>query len=698
MSDTRHFCPLCPASFRRQEHLDRHRMCHKGDRPFSCTFCSQSFKRSDVLQRHWRTCKARLDAGAGIPKIPASARPQKRRACERCARLKKACSLGSPCEACRSRKQECIYRHSQRSEVVRNSPADSVTSIFGLDDAGFPLQDFSLAALDTEESYMTPSDTFRSLVDSECALSFAQFDSTRLEGPLTTSNNLNFGKFCFLDKFTSGSGFVGSFECMRVPEVKELAVVVTDMLFKDPLDIGSYETYTDISPFGLSLQFDIESAPSERFPDTSRSCTEWLSDPVATITNSLVCALREVTQNRGPGSPVTLNWSPIIEGMCTQFFSPPNIRRYLLYFWTFWYPNCPIIHKPTFDIHSTPHTLLLSMLLIGASFAPEKSVNRNAKIWFDSAEEMVFADDHFRHAVSIEDGVESNFRRRNALKAVQGAYLICLLQNWEGNDDSKRRIRRVRFSMVTSIARELGFSPGSYHYFSADNEDWDRFVAQEEFNRTLSYVFLLDTAFLIFNNTPPKVSVSELNIDPVCSERCFQAPTAAECFHHLSQGNITTPITKYSITALVSQMCHGTLSEGDTAYIAHLGNLNLFILVSAFHTLLFHARNTFAPQAAILPIQQGLNNWKTVWTRHEVLTQSHEHYPTPENCWQRTGFIQYAPEYCTLAQAIISSVQTLGDPKSSASLGLPLSRFDENDMKQVNDFLKWVSNVGLLQV
>jgi hypothetical protein len=99
--------------------------------------------------------------------------------------------------------------------------------------------------------------------------------------------------------------------------------------------------------------------------------------------------------------------------------------------------------------------------------------------------------------------------------------------------------------------------------------------------RTLSYIFLLDTAFVIINNTPPKVSISELNFDPVCPEPCFQAPTAADCFLQSFGGDVvTSPLANLSINALVSQICHGDTDAAGREYIAGLGKLNLFIIVS----------------------------------------------------------------------------------------------------------------------
>ncbi|KAL2839346.1 hypothetical protein BJY01DRAFT_237136 [Aspergillus pseudoustus] len=687
MSDSHHLCPQCHASFRRLEHLERHLLCHRGDRPFCCTFCTQSFKRSDVLQRHWRTCKPRIDTGAEIPQLLVAPRPKRRRACDRCVRLKKGCTQSSPCEACHTRNYECTYRYADRTKdgahIVLNSTSAFTTG---------------------SEAYSAPSDTLSPLMDSDYAFNFrfspAPLDpTTGLEIP--TSSRFIFGKFRFLDRFTSVTGFVSSFECMREYEVRELATVVTEMVLTDKHE--DIPISLDFLP--LSLPHTEPIGPYRGADSSESSSREWLSDPLAAVTNKLVCGLKEVATKPSPGSSINLTWSSFIENVCIEFFSPPNVRRYLVYFWSFWYPNCPIIHKPSFDVYNTPYTLLLSMALIGSSFAPEEGTSRNARLWFDCAEELIFADEHFRRAVSTGDRTTGDFHiRRDAVKALQAAYLMCLLQNWEGDANSKRRIRRVRFSMVTSIARELGFAPGSHHQSASENESWESFVAKEELNRTLAYIFLLDTAFVIFNNTPPKVSVAELNFGPVCPEQCFQAATASDCFKQLAENDKVIPIATCSIAALVYRICQGELTAPEREYLARLGKLNLFMIVSAFHTLLFHGRNTLAPQAAIIPIQQGLNNWKLLWAEHERQNEFEPPdigLPSPVECWKRTGFMEYAPEYWTLAQAMILSVQqaqTISDPQSSSSLGLLLTRFDENDMNQLHRFIKWVSNAGLLRV
>lgn len=106
----------------------------------------------------------------------------------------------------------------------------------------------------------------------------------------------------------------------------------------------------------------------------------------------------------------------------------------------------------------------------------------------------------------------------------------------------------------------------------------------------------------------------------------------------------------------------------------------------------------------MLPIQHGLTNWKEIWNHHEMLEQggtqlsSLSSLASPSECWKRTGFMEYAPEYWTLAQAIITSVFTTPANESGFGLGLLLNRVDENGMGQLNRFIRWAANAGMARI
>ena len=94
---------------------------------------------------------------------------------------------------------------------------------------------------------------------------------------------------------------------------------------------------------------------------------------------------------------------------------------------------------------------------VGACVSPDPVDNEDAKMWFNCVEEMVFTDDDF--CSDIEPPAFTDITipvntpdNRSKLQALQAAYHVCLYQNWEGTDPSKRRIRRHRFSTVVSVS------------------------------------------------------------------------------------------------------------------------------------------------------------------------------------------------------------------------------------------------------
>jgi hypothetical protein len=66
---------------------------------------------------------------------------------------------------------------------------------------------------------------------------------------------------------------------------------------------------------------------------------------------------------------------------------------------------------------------------------------------------MVFTDEDFCSDYRFTDDTTPWIPSRNMreIEALQAAYMVCLYQNWEGTDASKRRIRRYRFSTVVSV-------------------------------------------------------------------------------------------------------------------------------------------------------------------------------------------------------------------------------------------------------
>jgi hypothetical protein len=105
---------------------------------------------------------------------------------------------------------------------------------------------------------------------------------------------------------------------------------------------------------------------------------------------------------------------------------------------------------------------------------------------------MVFTDDDFcsdtepGSPADDDTNPASALHCKRKLQALQASYIVCLYQNWEGSDTSKRRIRRHRFSTVVSVARDIGIPMAKHLEYGRQLKhefDWHEYVVREELIR-----------------------------------------------------------------------------------------------------------------------------------------------------------------------------------------------------------------------
>lgn len=210
----------------------------------------------------------------------------------------------------------------------------------------------------------------------------------------------------FLEGFTRKSGLVASFDC------------------------GTEEQRT-----ATLLYLRSHSQPQEDAELLSSKCGE------------IVELVKEVATIKPRNSPVDLIWSPSDADACISFFSPKRVQLYLGLFWSLWHPNVNYMHRATFDPSSAKATLVAAMAVMGAAVSPEDEDNRQANLWFNAVEEIVFIDDDFYSGLNGPFALPT----LSEIQSLQAAYIVCLYQNWQGTDSSKARIRRFRYSTVVSV-------------------------------------------------------------------------------------------------------------------------------------------------------------------------------------------------------------------------------------------------------
>lgn len=781
-SNSRITCPLCPKTYSRLDHLQRHLANHAPWRPFVCSSCTKSFKRKDVLRRHSIVCNADHEPHNKQTKTPTKVRPN-RTACDECARLKRACDSRQPCGTCAARNETCSYGWLQddvsdnAEEQHLHQPEDSRASEMLSALIPIPptseLPSASLGIGGTSHSLTDNSTNQPQLASTSFNLPPGELDSWwtvteelsrdqdftafALDPEIIDCDHAPHESFSFLVRFTSNEeGMSGAFDID--------SKVVTDNVWDSGLsEEGGSNSFSDLgdpkgpdelpllsfhpqadgvfaAPFastdGLSLEplsssfhagassiqnesqpgWTVQKCQDAQPQDRSSTGKGPMYSHLAPKSHQIFTAIKRTTLSQVGNDYVnktgTDYWSPFLEGECVDFFQPANLHRFLEYFWALWYPNAPTIHKPSFDATTAPHTLLAAMALIGASLSPHEDDNSRAKLWFDVVEKIVFHDEttyNLEEATCIPFPLECLESR---LRALQASYAVCLFQNWEGRQASRGRIRRKRYGMVIALARALlpyanhpDLDRLDLHRFS-----WTRFIIREEVIRSVLYVFLLDTAFTIFNNLPPRMVLRETTCDLACPEPCFQAPTAMGCFQKIQKW-VSHPLYKKGIAfhTAVRVFRRKTLDAHTTQYLSHCGILNLWTITSAFHSLLFNLDPGFSSGAEFESLRNAIDNWRVVWDLQSERGSSDcfgTHDPwipqfmaTPEAPWKRIGFFRNAPEYWLLARVMLERVEAArqrieanevffgsGDARDS---GIPptLAKFDETSMAQLRNFI-----------
>ncbi|CAI4213517.1 unnamed protein product [Parascedosporium putredinis] len=299
-----------------------------------------------------------------------------------------------------------------------------------------------------------------------------------------------------------------------------------------------------------------------------------------------------------------------------------NLDKFIAAFWLFWSPNWPVLHRPTFNATERSSRLVAALAVMGACLTSEKSDRQQALGWMPSIEDWVFANAYLSDQPiphTMDDMELALIQGR--IEAIQAAYTLLLMLLWEGPLPRRPRGRG-----------------GSV---------WKMFAMRQECVRAILYVFLIDCAFIIYNNTPPRMIISELQYDTVCPDSCFNAPDPDSWCEAMRQWAETGPAAFLSIADLIETSLKEDLTPPEWDSLEQTSLLNLFAIASAFHNLIFHHHN--GPESHIRSdrVSRGLRNWVRVWgDRDPVPTEIDSAHP---DLTGQPGFIRYVREYWSLA-------------------------------------------------
>ncbi|KAF2111889.1 hypothetical protein BDV96DRAFT_179870 [Lophiotrema nucula] len=666
-SKRRHVCLSCSASFSRREHLQRHQLQHTSMTPFGCTFCTRHFGRRDILVRHLRSCKERLESGQDVPKLYQQRRGAKKRACDTCTRLKRACSGRFPCSVCTTRNRQCSLGVDYPIEDALDSSEGSSQSIGPL------IED-------------TTADTQYSVAQKDLQVVLSQLP-TRLFPihcfPACPSSALWPQKLKFFERFFHGAGLVTCFDCSDsqrhlLSEWSNALDLSSNLRLPPQVDEFSLPMG---SLFDETLNFDFS------FPTTYTP-----TDPLTSFNDHLGLKSREIVlsikdvANRATSAISGISWTPLLEDACYGFFSTYNLHKYLTAFRIIWQPNWPVFHRATFNAAATSAPLVAGMAIIGACCAPEDGQREAAAQWFDIVEEWIFNHEDLRNKTS-EQG-EYHVLLQTRLDALRAAYCVVLYQSWEGHHDSKLRARQVLHPELVTVCRDLKASRASHgdlnDYIGAGATwaNWKQFILKEELIRTITYVFLLDSAYATFFNMPPRLTLHELQMDFTCPGAVFEGNDPETWFTALQTwASATVGEKRPLINEATIMLCQGTLPLESQQLFMRMSTLNYFTIMHAFQYLIFNLQYGISTQVQSSQLQQALLSFRHLWFAR-LSAPAHSSQSISDMA-RDSGFFRHIYEYWILACIVLRSGKIRRTCRVNESIEKLLNECDPSDMARI---------------
>lgn len=427
---------------------------------------------------------------------------------------------------------------------------------------------------------------------------------TKSLSPEICPRMLPHSRLSFLLRFTVSDGFATSFECGTPKERQQIMLTLAGSL---SLQIANDDM--NQAPLFPAITYDGDSNTLASPPPTldapvgqpspnalqrmeRQGNPSW--HPLTIKSQEIVAGIRHTIENCPPeGCNYETGWSFGDEQLCARFFSPRRLQRYLIAFWSMWYPNVPVFHRPTFVAAEKPAGLIASLALIGAALTADELESQQAKYWAPAVEEWVFSAPAFCGKSNDSPTGSCTFATysvKERLEALQAAYSMLLFINWEGAIAQKKRSRGDRFSHIVSVTRSILLQypmteERSIKECFLDGDDmqrnWKAFALREELIRSLLYVFMIDCAYTLFNNTAPRLTIQEMQFPISCPEICFQVTNIdAWRGHTESWANSHIGRQPPLMSAAVMTIFEKSLTPEQTAMYCEMSPLNFFAIAN----------------------------------------------------------------------------------------------------------------------
>ncbi|KAK6341491.1 hypothetical protein TWF696_008564 [Orbilia brochopaga] len=609
-------CSLCPAPkyFTRKAHLERHiRTHHSVGSPLNCHFCGKEFRRSDLLKEHHIRCEFRGDRP-----IPVAVVGRKRRACDRCSQRKISCTGQIPCTRCINAGVVCektspadtsqLWSGSVSGSVSSNTPAR------GSVDSSVPEEDDDGEGSGSEDDDGTGS------------------DPPDLRGSIEyLLNGRSHGNVAFVSVFDPGADedTAALTAGVAVPVQMQLQLpphnpsafdqlmdftINYDMGFLPDMDIN---TLFDEMGFMMTVGMEPNAIWTSPFPSEHPSpSAETDLDRYEQHARFLKPELEKLVvsfQLMEGTMECYAAWDALelITGDVLQRFTNSYFRN--------WHRHGTMIHYPTYSPMTCPTVLILAMSLIGGLYVKDQTELRRARNLLDIAEAYIYSRDYIRDEYEAYQPYLGSFPNPNEIptktyedvdwedfQKLQAAYLVIVVQAWAGDRVAKRRTRQQRLTRVVELSRQLRL-PSAHHKVHPTNpKEWEHWVRVESAIRLQNIMLTIDRAFIIFNNTTPRLSLTEIEeLDFPCVPASFNA-ASFEAMMALP----VPPVRGVKVMRTLRMSFTSPLPA-----MPELTTFDLFILVHELYLVLaqdLSSQITPAP-SSLTAMKQSIDWWIKAW-------------------------------------------------------------------------------------
>ncbi|PWW74642.1 hypothetical protein C7212DRAFT_298407 [Tuber magnatum] len=490
-------------------------------------------------------------SGRFSPESSSEGRKPAARSCDQCVRLKARCDSGSPCERCRMRDgRECSYsgiprRTDSRSEIglmsmpeLSDSSSKSQPVGYG-DEFNFPPPTHPHAHMTHSGQYPLPPPQRQSQTPDN--QQHPQPQSPHQIGVSQSPSNPFYNEWDNLIELPEQQ-----FLPFYLPPSAQLlrgGISASAGGMDQSLQASDQPVYGMYFPSDLTDMPPLDALGGGVFGDWDMPQQV---DPLQVKCDRLIAICFPENPGRGSssaGSPDQRTEPGPTAADLKEWLTPDHVKHFVRLFFINFQGHFPMIHLPTFNMLTIADGLLLAMICIGAVYSDRGITAEDVRAMIDRSFAALDGTDH-----GLSDG--SQVSTSWELEEIQARYFLHVLSAWHGTFHQRESTRRNYGTVIAKAkAADLfrpftpsnpgaaGFSMyhqvGDHQPSSPTGWDWASWVEQEKRNRLMFGILLLDTAYAIFFNHPPRVVLHEVRLTLPCDDATWDAPGAQECANAL---------------------------------------------------------------------------------------------------------------------------------------------------------------------